>query len=253
MNNPISYSTMTWFEFADYVKQKPFALLPIGSEEQHGPHMPMSTDSIMAQYFAEEISKQTGFIVLPRISYSTLFSLRRFPGTLYVEEETFVQQLLDLAKALSSHGIEYVYLILGHHGAMNSCKAAERKLITLNSELRFFVLAFPGIKEAIQEHCTSKRWIKDLFHAEEVETSMLLAVRPDLVRMDKAVCEYPEINPFYGSVSDYWNETCKSGVFGDATAATAEKGKKIIEAVVKRSVQLIKDHQASLTNAKLNK
>ncbi len=249
-NKLLNYSTMIWSEFAAYVKEKPYALLPIGSEEQHGHHLPMSTDSIMAQYYAEEISKKTGIMVLPRLSYSVLFSLRRFPGTLYLENNTFVQTLLDLAKALESHGIKYVYLVLGHHGAAGSCSLAERQLIISEAKIRFVVLALPGIKDTIKEVCTSKRWHGDLFHAEEIETSIMLAVFPELVNMEKAVCEYPEVNPLMGSMSDYWDKTCKSGVFGDATAATAEKGRKLADAIINNSVKMIETHQRMIKDAK---
>lgn len=249
-NKPLNYSTMTWTEFADYTKKTPYALLPIGSEEQHGHHLPMSTDSIMAQYYAEEISKRTGIMVLPKLSYSVLFSLRRFPGTLYLENDTFVQTLLDLAYALESHGIQYVYLVLGHHGAAGACSLAERQLIINEADIRFVVLALPGIKDTIKEVCTSKRWHGDLFHAEEIETSIMLAVFPELVNMEKAVCEYPEKNPLMGSMSEYWDIRGKSGVFGDATAATAEKGKKLAEAIIANSVNMIETHQNMIKNEK---
>lgn len=244
-NKIVSYSTMTWFDFEKYAKKTPCAILPIGSEEQHGPHLPMSTDSYVAQHLANEISKKTQLMVLPRISYSTLFSLRKYPGTLYINEETFAHQLIDLASALSSHAIRYVYLVLGHHGAYNSCRAAERQLLSTNADINFVVLAFPGIDAAIHECCTSQRWKPGLFHAEEIETSMMLAIHPELVDMSKAVCEYPETDEYWGYISTYWNNICKSGVFGDATKGTAEKGKILLQAIIDKSTNIILNHMSS--------
>jgi creatinine amidohydrolase len=83
-------------------------------------------------------------------------------------------------------------------------------------------------------------------HAEEFETSCILAIRPDLVDMKKAVKEYPPVDPLFGAISIPWTDFCKSGVIGDATVATPEKGHLILEHMMNESLKLIQYHQSQL-------
>jgi creatinine amidohydrolase len=94
--------------------------------------------------------------------------------------------------------------------------------------------------------CSSEKWHKTYVHAEEYETSAMLAIRPDLVDMSKAVKEYPEIDPLLGPISIPWNEFSKSGVVGDATVAKAETGQAILDYIFDKSVEIIQIHQDSL-------
>ena len=113
----------------------------------------------------------------------------------------------------------------------------------MTSQARFVNLVLPGYNEALRKYCKSRRWHATYAHAEEYETSAILAIRPDLVDMTKAVCEYPERNPLFGAISIPWNEFCKSGVIGDATVATAETGKRILDHIFHESLDLVRRHQ----------
>jgi creatinine amidohydrolase len=247
-NDVIRHFEMTWTAFRDYVKKEPFALLPVGALEQHGPHLPMGTDVVIAECLAEEVAKRTGFILMPALVYTPSFSLRKYPGTVRLSDESFVLQLLDIAQSLEAHGIMFVYLIICHIGAINACKSAERKLILSGSKLRLVNIAVPGMQEAIHKYCESKRWHPTYAHAEEFETSLMLAIQPNLVHMEKAASEYPQYNPLFGPISIGWENFCKSGVIGDPTVATAKKGKDILKLMVDKGVQIIKHHQAELGN-----
>lgn len=243
---PNIYFEMNWPDFQDYVKHTPFALLPVGAFEQHGPHLPFSTDTIIAEYMAKKMAEKTGFILLPALSYTPSFSLRKYPGTIRVSDETFANQLCEISQSLSMHGVQYIYVVIGHIGAKQACQMAERELLIKEKTAKLVNLALPGLDEAMQKFCTSPRWHPVYAHADEYETSSLLAIRPDLVDMDKAVSEYPEKSPLMGPISIGWDEFCKSGVIGDATVATPEKGAAILDFMISKGLQIINLHQASL-------
>jgi len=237
---------MSWPEFAIFVEKTNYALLPVGAIEQHGPHLPFGTDVIIGEYIAERLAKETGALLLRSLEYTPSFSLRLFPGTVRLSDETFADELVEIAESLYTHGIKTIYTIISHWGALAACKSAERRLL-LTSQARFVNLALPGLYEALEKFGRSRRWHANYLHAEEYETSAMLAIRPDLVDMSKAVCEYPEHNPLFGPVSIPWNEFTTSGVVGDATVATAEAGQAMLDFIFEQSLDLIQKHQASLS------
>ena len=240
------YSEMNWQDFRDYAKQVPYALLPVGALEQHGPHLPFSTDVIIAEYMAAKMAEKSGFLLLPALAYTPSFSLRKFPGTIRITDETFSEQLCEIARSLFTHHIQFIYVVIAHIGAKKACQTAERKLINEENTAKLVNLALPGLDDAMQKYCTSKRWHPAFAHADEYETSAMLAIRPDLVSMEKAVREYPQKTPLMGPISVGWDEFCKSGVIGDATSATAEKGKAMLELMIEKGLQIIEVHQAIL-------
>ena len=246
MPNCIKYSEITWQDFAAYAGKNPFALLPVGALEQHGPHLPFATDVFIAEHMAEKIAEKTGILLLPSLQYTPSFSLRKYPGTLRVEDELFAEQLCQLAQSLYSHKICFLYVINAHIGARQACQTAERRLLLVQDGMRMVNLTLPGLDEALRKFCTSERWHPSFAHADEYETSAMLAIRPDLVRMEKAVREYPAKSPLLGPVSLAWDEFCQSGVIGDATVATAEKGRSMLDLMIGKALDIIQYHQSSI-------
>lgn len=237
---------MTWEDFEQHAQECPYAILPVGALEQHGPHLPIGTDIFIADHMAKKIAEENSFILLPALRYTPSFSLRKYPGTLRVSDEAFENQIRDIVESLTFHKIQYIYLIICHIGAIKACQSAERKLIDFPDSAKLVNIALPGLNEAMEKYCTSKRWHPSFVHAEEYETSAMLAIRPDLVQMEKAVKEYPPLNPLLGSISIGWDEFCKSGVIGDATKASAEKGHAILEFMTGEALKIIEKHQSQL-------
>jgi len=236
---------MKWPEFKEFVKKTDYALLPVAALEQHGPHLPFGCDVYIANGLAERVAEKTGALLLETLCYTPSFSLRYFPGTIHVSDENLIKVILDIVESLYRHGVHTVYVLVGHVGAAAACKEAERKLL-LTSEARIVNLVMAGMNEAVKTFCESKRWHSTYIHAEEFETSCVLAVRPDLVDMTKAVKDYPEIDPLFGPVSIPWNDFTSTGVIGDATLATAEKGRAILDFMTDKTVELIQRHREEL-------
>ena len=243
------HAEMKWPEFSKFIKKTDFAILPVGSLEQHGPHLPFNTDVLIAEYLAEHLARETGALLMESLKYAPDFSLRFFPGTVKLPDELFTKLIIEITESMFSHGVKTMYVLVGHHGAFAACKEAERKLL-LTSQARIVNLLLPGLNEAINKYCVSKRWNAYNVHAEEFETSCILALHPELVDMNKAVKEYPPVDPLFGAISISWTDFCKSGVIGDATVATPEKGKSILDHMFNESLKLIKYHQGELKKGK---
>ncbi len=243
--NMMKHFETSWPEFEAFAKKTNYAILPVGAIEQHGPHLPMGTDVIIGEYLAERLAIATGALLLHSLAYTPSFSCRYYPGTVRVSDKTFTKELCEIAESLYLHGIETIYVFLSHLGAAAASKAAERKLL-LTSKARLVNLLLPGYQEALDKFCHSKRWHPIYVHAEEFETSAMLAIRPDLVDMGKAAKEYPQIDPLLGSISIPWNEFSTSGVIGDPTVATAETGQAILDYIFEKSLEVIQIHQSSV-------
>jgi creatinine amidohydrolase len=240
---------MKWPEFKEFVKKTDFAILPVAALEQHGPHLPFGSDVYIANGIAERVAEKTGALLMETLCYTPSFSLRYFPGTIHVSDENLVRMILDIVESMYRHGIKTIYVLVGHVGAAAACKDAERKLL-LNSEARIVNMVMMGMNEAVKAFCESKRWHSTYIHAEEFETSCVLAVRPDLVDMSKAVKDYPEIDPLFGPVSIPWSDFTNTGVIGDATLATPEKGKAMLDFMAEKTVELIEIHRKELSRGR---
>jgi creatinine amidohydrolase len=238
---------MSWVEAKKYFAENDIAILPVGSNEQHGPHNPLGTDHLIAKALAEETAKRTGVLCLPVIPFGVSSHHRHFCGTIYVSPRTFKEYVEEVCLTLGYHGVRKIVIVNGHGGNLNA-------LVELARELRekgIFVSIF-------QWWSASGRLLPDIFTAEErghacaEETSVNLALHPNIVDMDKALDEDTRKHPAQTEgiflpldTVDYTN----SGVFGKSTTASVEKGKKVLEAVI---AELVK-HVVFLQKTKIEK
>jgi len=235
---------MSWTEAKEYFTKNDMAILPVGSNEQHGPQNPLGTDHLIAKAIAEETAKRTRVLCLQVVPFGVSSHHRQFWGTIYISPRTFKKYVRDVCLALNYYGVRKIVIVNGHGGNLPA-------LIELARELReeeVFVSIFQWWEVA-------GKLLPDLFkpeergHAGAEETSMNLALHQHIVDMDKAVDEEPRRHftqtegitfPF-----DTVDKT-SSGVFGKSTTASAEKGKEIFKVVVNELVK----HVALLKKAK---
>jgi len=226
---------MSWTEAKEYFIKNDIAILPVGSNEQHGPQNPLGTDHLIAKAIAEETAKRTGVLCLQVVPFGVSSHHKQFWGTIYISPKTFKNYVKEECLALSYYGVRKIVIVNGHGG--NRCV-----LMELARELReqgIFISIFQWWEAA-------NKLLPDLFTPEEMghagaeETSVNLALYPHLVNMDKAVDEKPRKHTVKAEgiilpldTVDYTS----SGVFGKSTTASAEKGKKVFEAVVNELVK----------------
>ncbi len=248
MKTLIEWSRLTWEESAQAVKEHPVAVLPLGAVEEHGPHMTLGADCRAAEELSARLARQTGCILLPVLAYGQVWSLKGFPGSLTIRHETLVALLTDLCESLAARGFKGVVGLTAHLGNMTAMKLAARDLFDAGA-IPLLTLFYPGLEEAAARVCESKRAHPSIIHADEIETSLLLALAPDCVNMDKAMSEYPGFPEGFDARALPWDTVSKSGVFGDPTKASAEKGRLLLEAVEARAVRLIESFKKSVGRA----
>lgn len=215
------------------------AILPIGATEQHGPHLPLGTDTFLATEMAVRLADRIDAVVLPTLPVSYSWVWKDIPGTVWVSVGLFKELVKDIARSQARHGIEVLVLISGHGANESALKYAVRELAD-EIPTRIFYFVYPGLKEIAPRYATTPMW-HGMVHACELETSWMLATRPDLCRMDRAVREYPEglETQLYHFSSTPMGSLSRSGVFGDATAANAERGEAMLQEMVAWMASLV--------------
>jgi creatinine amidohydrolase len=233
-----AWAGLRWPEVRDATARQPVALLPFGAVEEHGPHLPLGTDIIAADGLADRICAAAGLLRLPTMPYGQVWSLAHFPGSLTVRDELLVGLITDVADGLARAGVRGLVLLSAHLGNAAALRAASRALAD-SGGLPALALAYPGLDQVAASVSESPRSHPSIMHADELETSVMLALDPDSVDMDRAVSEYPKYPPDFGSAPARWDTLSDSGVFGDATAATPEKGERIVDHVVATACAII--------------
>jgi creatinine amidohydrolase len=231
-------ATASWEQVAAAISRGLVAILPVGAVEQHGPHLPLLTDTVLAAGVARRIAEGLdGALLLPAIAYGDAWTAEGWAGTLSLSPDTLRATVIDLGRGLHRMGVRGLVTINGHFGNREPIGLAARAL----SELGFPVLHldYPHLEALAAEHMESEPAGPGFYHADEVETSMMLALAPDAVRLDRAQPEYPDFPPLFGSEPMKLSAFNKSGVFGDPRPATAEKGEALIAGIAAESLRLI--------------
>ena len=226
---------MSWTEAKEHFIKNDVAILPVGSNEQHGPQNPLGTDHLIARALAEETAKRTGVLCLQVIPFGVSSHHKQFWGTIYISPKTFKKYVKEVCLALSYYGVKKIVMVNGHGG--NRCA-----LMELAMELRergIFVSIFQWW-EAANKLLPELFKLEERGHAAAEETSVNLALYPKIVSMKRAVNEEPRKHAVKSvgiSLPLTTVDETNSGVFGKSTTASAGKGKKVFEAVVSELVK----------------
>lgn len=219
-------------------KNKSVALIPVGSIEQHGPHLPISTDSDIVTYIAKQISKETGFLLLPTIEYGVSFEHQPF-FNLSLSTPTLQKILVELCISLWKNCIQRIIILNGHHGNHLALKQIQNRVSKIGK-----------VNPVILTYSYWHFMKRPFDHAGFVETSIMLAIS-DKVKMDKAErglvidrMSKNEVNRLNKLASKSFPSATKNGVWGDPTKATAKAGKEILREVIS---SIIKESQTCLT------
>lgn len=219
------------------IEKFPVAILPLGATEQHGHHLPLGVDIYLAEGLSRRICEKTGALLLPAIPFGYSWVWRDIPGTVSLQQHHVESVIKDVAHSVSKYGIQTLILVNGHDANNASMKYATRELID-ELDINVVYLFYPELEKVMEQHCESKPW-HGMIHACEMETSLMLALKPELVDMTKAVREYPDKPALYGKTTISLGELSNSGVYGDATLASKEKGEKLLESFVGKMVELV--------------
>lgn len=222
---PVLWEELTSPEIGALVGRVPAAIVPFGAVEQHGPHMPLCVDWNMAYHVAQGVSALTGIPVLHPVAYGVSGSHgTRFPGTVGLSPETFLAVVDDVCGWLYASGVRQFVLLNGHAWNGSPLQVCAEKIRTRWDDVRVraldYVDAYPPAE--IDGRVTHGRL---LAHANYFETSCMLHVNPELVRLDRAVAK-EDWDSFWDYRAD---QVTESGVWGrDVPEANAENGAREI-------------------------
>lgn len=240
---------LTWEELEGLGES--IVIIPIGSVEQHGRHLPLGTDSMVAIALAEEASARTGAIVAPPLWYGWSPHHMVLPGTVNIRPEVLEELLYDLISSLSEHGFKHFIVINGHRIVnipwiqLASARAKE----DLEVEIYIFDPAYASKEFKFGE----------IGHAEEIETSHMMVIRPELVKKEKIIDSPKKDSPkkegylYYVDPSSPYDTLCylpsrkhmeklareSGGVSGSPSKASYEKGEEYHRYLVDKLVKLI--------------
>lgn len=228
--------TMPDFEAARELSRT--VLLPVGSLEEHGPHLPLGTDLFHALELARRVAPATGALVAPPLFYGVCRSTREHPGTVSLSGDTLRTLVKDLGREFFRQGFANLVILSGHAGGTHMAallEAGETLLEELPRARVAVVNVLDLLREVLGENPHLVRTKGDA-HAGEVETALMLAAHPRLVK-GTAPAEWPAF-PKYILVRDkrrYW----PGGVWGDPAPATAAQGEEILQAEARRLARVI--------------
>ena len=224
-----SLATATWPEI-ERVLAAGFrtAILPLGSTEQHGPHLPLATDTWIAETLGERLARALpGAVRLPAIPLGAASEHLAFPGTLSLGEDTLVAVLADVAASLARHGFAEIFCFSAHGGNLGALRRAQERLQEAAAPARWIAFTDHTSLNAVLFDASAKGGVgRDEAgqHAGELETSILDAIRPGSVRREQLECGL--VGPpadadslFYPSLRDH----AESGVVGDPRRASRER------------------------------
>jgi creatinine amidohydrolase len=240
-NVMLDSAAATWMDI-DRARDGLVAVLPVGALEQHGPHLPLDTDTVLATGVARRIAERVGSWLLPAVGFGEAWTAEDWPGTISLGAETLQAVIADIGRGAGRIGCRGLVTVNGHFG--NRAPIAGAASMLRNGGLAVLELDYPGLEAAALEYCASKPAGPGFYHADEVETSMMLALAPASVRMELASAEYPRFPADFGKTPMQLRSFNRSGVFGDPRAATAATGEKIIGRIVDASVRLVAEWSA---------
>ncbi len=260
MRDTVLLAEMTWQDAKRAATEGSVVIIPFGSIEQHGHHLPLATDSINVAHVAGLAAKEAGALVAPCQVFGASHNHLDFAGTMSLEPETLIAITQDLVASLYHHGFRRILLINGHGGNnatvdVGAVKARKR---------------FP---DALIGHSYTGALGRDarqywrsgfVYHADEGETARLMATRPDLVEMARAVRDVtPVFDTYYRRYYDTNNSSdpesltglvgyglpptqvlSPSGTMGDASLADIEAGRQAVASIVRNLVRVLEDLKA---------
>jgi acetamidase/formamidase/creatinine amidohydrolase/Fe(II)-dependent formamide hydrolase-like protein len=224
---------LTWLEAEPFLSTDRIVVLPLGAaSKEHGPHLLLSNDQILADYLADRVVAARPVALLPTLTYGFYPAFLEYPGSVSLSFETQRSAVVEICRSIASYGPRRFYVLNTGVSTARPLRAAAELLAREGILMRFTDVLEAG-REAEQRVRQQARGT----HADEIETSMVLYMKPAAVRMERAVADAAEDRP--GPLTRDPNKPGRyspSGVFGDPTLASWQKGAAITEAMVRSIV-----------------
>ncbi len=237
------FGEKTWVELQELIEKDALIIIPVGTTEEHGRHLPVETDAMIAEMFGKEIGKALQDKIPVLVTRPIYFGysmdiVTKWPGTVKIRTRVFMDYVFDIIDAMMKMGFSKIALLDCHGNHDGLLRTVMREIADKHG--KFICILSPA---KLSEH-VYKKLKKDPegdIHGGEWETSMILAYRPELVKKD----EYTNVdaircnNELRGPVSTWGLQKTKTGLFGDPTYASAELGEACLKAGVEEAVRIL--------------
>jgi creatinine amidohydrolase len=230
---------LTWIEAEKTLKDYDVALIALGARtKEHGPHLRLKNDYVMAEYLMRRVADEVPVVVLPTLQYGYYPSFLEYPGSVSIGAETFKNVIMDICKSMHGYGMKKFYILNTGVSTIRPIDEAAKELLALGITLRAL-----NILEVDEQLPAGLLKQEGGTHADEGETSMMLYIAPETVDMAKAIKDFDPRPGRHGLTRDPdgAGTYSPSGVYGDPTLATREKGKVIVETTVREIVRQVRE------------
>ncbi len=229
---------LAWDEAEPVLRSGRVGILPIGARlKEHGLHLPLNNDWLLAEYFAKRVSERCEGILLPTLPHGYYPAFVEYPGSVSLSLETFRDTIVQVARSLARHGLRRLYVL---NTGISTCRSLEPARQALLEERVF--MDYTILSEASSPARKQVETQRAGTHADEIETSMMLVIAPDRVRKDRARPELRSDGPGpLTRVEGKEGVYSPTGAWGDPTLANVEKGRAVVEAIVDHAVASIQE------------
>ncbi|AQL41887.1 amidase [Halorientalis sp. IM1011] len=231
-----------WPDLGTYFEEESLAIVPLGSTEQHGPHLPEGTDHMIAEALAREVADRTGYLCTPTINVGVSPHHRQFHGTMWVDAPVFRDYVESFSRNLTYQGIDRIVYVNAHGGNVQHLQEVGRRLHETETAFAVEWMWDESIPDLVD----------DLFaqngpHGGPKETAMIMHIANELVHDDRledardgGVPSVDEAGTMKHGARTFYDaaDNTGNGVLGDQTDATPEKGAELFEAASDQLVQL---------------
>jgi creatinine amidohydrolase len=238
----VKFHEMTAPQLRQVPRETTVILAPIAACEQHSDHLPTFTDTILVTGVAEGVEQRLPqqVLLLPTLWFGASAHHLRFGGTLSAEVDTHISMLCDLLVPLVEDGYQRVLVLNGHGGNIDTMQVALRRL---QPRYRNRILSAASYWDLAAKELAAlaEGPRKNMGHACELETSMVMALRPDLVRRDQIKDDPPNDDPVLRGLylAEDMRQRTDHGAVGYPERASAEKGRAFLNAAIGRTAEVV--------------
>lgn len=226
---------ITMSEYRVALRKRKTLIVPYGTVEEHGTHLPLCTDTLIIVEILKLLQKKRAVLVAPPLHYGVCTTTSQHPGTIDITAETLRRLTLDIVRSAYKKGSKGFMLVSGHGGGLHMSAIKEVAEI-LVAELSGVKIAVLSPYDVLRNELLTLVETENDSHAGELETSLVLALKPDLVK-GRSAEEYPSF-PKPIVVKDklkYW----RGGVWGNPEKASAEKGRRAVATILNKLVEIV--------------
>lgn len=235
----VELENLSWIQAEQALKDNEVVLIALGARtKEHGPHLPLKNDYVMAEYLKNRVANEVPVAILPTLQYGYYPSFLEYPGSVSLQAETFKNVIKDICRSMNGYGVRKFYVLNTGISTLRPLHQATQELEADGIILRYLNLL--EVDKTLPEDLLEQ---EGGTHADESETSMMLYIAPQIVNMAKAAKDYDPRPGRKGLTRDPHGKGTHSptGVWGDPTLATSEKGEIIVEATVRAIVDQVSE------------